>query len=213
MNRAHPRPRPGSLHPPHAAKSGQAVLESFAVIILLCLILFGMVQLVLMHTAREINQYAADAAVRARTVGFNPFMVFKVSRVASIANAGRLVNPQPVPAGDADSWNQQSAGESFTRALAANPRSRQFAEIEQFTIPLYLGAPTHAHLPGILDYEDWDDVASPQYTGSPGTTVGVRSRQSFRLRMPLWQAFSSRDSISLSAEARLADHADLYLDR
>jgi len=42
---------------------------------LLCLILFGVVQLVLMFKAREIKQFAADASVRARAVGFNPFMV------------------------------------------------------------------------------------------------------------------------------------------
>lgn len=180
---------------------------------LLCLILFGMVQLVLMQTAAEINQYAADASVRARTVGFNPFMVYKVNRVASIANAGRMVTPDAIPAGDADLWNQQTAGEAFRTAIRSNPRSRQFREIEQWTIPLYLGAQNHALLPGILEYADWDEVSAPIYTGSPGRTVGVRTRQNFRLRMPFWRAFSSRDHIRLDAEARLADHSDLYLDR
>jgi len=194
-------------------KSGQAVLESFGVMMLLCLILFGMVQLVLMQTAAEINQYAADASVRARSVGFNRFMVFKVSRVASIANAGRMLTPESTRIGDADLWNQQSAGQAFRTAIQSNPRSRQFGEIEQFTIPLYLGAQYHALLPGILDYADWDQVSAPIYTGSFGRTVGVRMRQNFRLRMPFWRAFSSRDHIRLDSEARLADHADLYLDR
>ena len=199
--------------PACSRKSGQAVLESFGVMMLLCLILFGMVQLVLMQTAREINQYAADASVRARAVGFNPFMVFKVNRVASIANAGRMETPERTRIGDADLWNQQSAGQAFRTAIQSNPRSRQFTEIEQFTIPLYLGAQTPAQLPGILEYADWDQVSAPIYTGSPGFTVGVRTRQNFRLRMPFWRAFSSRDHIRLDAEARLADHADLYLDR
>lgn len=199
--------------PACSRKSGQAILESFGVMMLLCLILFGMVQLVLMQTAHEINQYAADASVRARAVGFNRFMVFKVNRVASIANAGRMISPETMRIGDAGIWNQMNAGEAFRTALQSNPRSRQFAEIEQWTIPLYLGSQNPAQLPGILEYADWDQVSAPLNTGSPGLTVGVRTRQNFRLRMPFWRAFSSRDHIRLDAEARLADHADLYLER
>lgn len=198
---------------PHPDKSGQAILESFGVILLLCLILFGTVQLVLMQTAAEINQYAADAAVRARAVGFNPFMVYKVNRVASIANAGQMVWPEPTRIGDADLWQEQTAGRAFRTAIQSAPRSRQFAETEQFLMPLYLGADHPALLPGILEYAEWEQVSPPIFTGIRGGTVGVRTRQNFRLRMPFWRTFASRDFIRLDAEARLADHADLYLDR
>lgn len=194
-------------------KSGQAIIESFGVIMLLCLILFGVVQLVLMYTAREINQYAADASVRARAVGFNRFMVFKVNRVASIANAGPMTTPGRITSGDATAWHTMNAGQSFFASIRAAPRSRQFAEIEQWTIPLFLGAENHAQLPGILDYRDWSRISSPIYTGMPGFTVGVQVHHDFPLRMPFWRAFSRRDHIRLRAEARLADHADLYLDR
>jgi len=180
---------------------------------LLCLILFGVVQLVLMFKAREINQFAADASVRARAVGFNSFMVYKVNRVASIANAGRMTTPDRINIGNASLWNQMSAGESFAASISANPRSRQFSEIEQWTIPLYLGAQNHAQLPGILDYADWSEISGPIYTGTPGYTVGVRVHHDYPLRMPFWRAFSTRDHIRLRAEARLADHADLYLER
>lgn len=199
--------------PETSRKSGQAILESFGVMMMLCLILFGVVQLVLMYKAREINQYAADASVRARAVGFNRFMVYKVNRVASIANAGNMVTPERTQIGNASLWNEMNAGHSFFAAIGSNPRSRQFSEIEQWTIPLYLGAQNHAQLPGILDYEDWSSISGPIYTGSPGFTVGVQVHHNYPLRMPLWRAFSSRDHIRLRSEARLADHADLYLDR
>lgn len=195
-----------------SSKSGQAILESFGIMMLLCLILFGIVQLVLMYTAREINQYAADASVRARTVGFNRFMVYKVNRVASIANAGQMRAPSRMPFGNADAWHEMTAGQSFFTSIRSNPRSRQFAEIEQFSIPLYLGADHVGQLPGILDYEDWQRISGPIYTGAPGYTVGVQVHHNYPLRMPLYRAFSSRDHIRLRAEARLADHAYLYLE-
>jgi len=193
-------------------KSGQSILESFGIMMLLCLILFGMVQLVLMYTAREINQYAADASVRARTVGFNEFMVYKVNRVASIANAGQMRAPRRMAIGDAAMWSELSAGEAFAVSVGAAPRSRQFSEVEQYSIPLYLGARNFAQLPGILDYEDWSAIRWPQYTGARGHTVGVRVRHNYPLRMPMFRAFSGQDHIQLQSEARLADHADLYLE-
>src|SRR5690606_30398007 len=74
-------------------KAGQALLESFAVIMLLCLILFGMVQLVMMINATEIIQFSADSAVRSRAVGLNDFMALKSSVIASSPNAGERTAP------------------------------------------------------------------------------------------------------------------------
>jgi len=179
---------------------------------LLCLILFGVVQYVLMLTAQEVVQYGADASVRARTVGFNRFMVWKVSRVATIPNAGRMESPGGMPSGNRDAWEAGSAGEAFRRSVASSPRSRQYAEVEQFTIPLFLGGDHHATLPGILDYADWDTVSGPVYLGVPGDTIGARVSQDYPLRMPFVRAFSDRNEIRLTAEAWLADHAELYLE-
>jgi hypothetical protein len=195
-----------------SGKAGQALIESFAVIVLLCLILFGIVQYVLMLTATEIVQYSADASVRARAVGFNRFMVYKVSRVASIPNAGLMRTPDRTVIGNQDLWNQQRAGEAFRTAIAANPRSRQYRDIEQYTIPLYLGTENWGTMYGLLDYEDWDTVSSPLYSGTTGTSVGVSIRQDFPLRMPLYRVLSEDESLPIRKEARLADHAALYLE-
>jgi len=193
-------------------KAGQSILESFGIMILLCLILFGVVQYVLMLTAQEVVQYGADASIRARTVGFNRFMVWKVSRVATIANAGRMEFPAGIPAGDWDAWQQQNTGAAFRSAVASSPRSRQYGEIEQYTIPLYLGGEHPATLPGVLDYADWDTVGGPVYLGTPGETIGARINQDYPLRMPFLRAFSDNDEIPLRGEAWLADHAELYLE-
>lgn len=196
---------------PPSLRSGQALIESFAVIILLCLILFGIVQYVLMLTATEVVQFSADASVRARAVGFNRFMVYKVNRVASIANAGIMRTPERHTLGDAEAWNRLRAGQSFTASISSNPRSSQYHEVEQYTIPLFLGSENWGRMYGLLDYEDWDTVSSPFYTGTAGRSVGVVVRQDFPLRMPLFSAFSRDDFIRIRKEARLADHSDLYL--
>jgi len=207
------RVRPSSASPDRPGpRSGQAILESFGIILLLCLMLFGMVQYVLMLTASEVVQYSADASVRARAVGFNPFMVFKVNRVASIPNAGLMTNPSRQAFGNATTWNTQSAGRAYFSAIQASPRSSQYWEIEYTNIPFFLGSAHYGQMYGYLDYEDWDTISRPMYTATAGDTVGVTVRQDYPLRMPLFRAFSDDDEIRIRKEARLADHAELYLE-
>ncbi len=73
--------------------SGQSLLESCLAIALLCLLFFGLFQVSRLLAAREILQHAAARAVRARTVGFNHWMTRKAVLVASIPNAGRMIEP------------------------------------------------------------------------------------------------------------------------
>jgi hypothetical protein len=194
------------------AKSGQALLESFGIIVLLCLILFGMVQVVLMLTAHEVVQYSADASVRARAVGFNPFMVRKVNRVTTIPTAGRMISPLPMSTSYDDVWAGESAGGAFDRAVSENPSSDQFWAIERPTIPIYLGTVHENQLDSILNYEAWESLPLPAYTSSGQDLVGVTIQQRYALRMPLLRAFSDSDSITVRKESILADHAELYLE-
>lgn len=205
-------PAPPSVPSRPDAKSGQALLESFGIIVLLCLILFGMVQVVLMLTANEVVQYSADASVRARAVGFNPFMVFKVNRVTTIPTAGRMISPSPVSTSYDTVWAGESAGGAFDRAVTSHPSSGQFWQIERHNIPLFLGSQNMGQMYSYLDYEDWTSVNAPDYTNSGQDLVGVTIQQRYALRMPLLRAFSDSDSITVRKESILADHAELYLE-
>lgn len=193
----------------YSGKSGQALLESFGIIMLLCMILFGMVQYVLMLTATEVIQYSADASVRARAVGLNSFMVRKVSLVASIPNAGPLA---PEFQGDIGPIRRQgnNVSEAFNLATQASASSIQFQLMEEPMLGYFLGAETEGHMYDILDYEDWDTVRRPIYS-QIGNMLRVSIIQDYPLRMPFRRAFTRSDELRIEREARLADHAELYL--
>ena len=78
---------------PPGGEAGQSLVESCLVIALISFIFMGLFQISRLSAAREVLQHAAARAARARTVGFNAWMVPKVVRVAAIPNAGRMTEP------------------------------------------------------------------------------------------------------------------------
>lgn len=195
----------------HPARSGQALLESCLVMALLAFVLFGVLQVARLYLSKETLDYAAVAGARARTVGFNDFMVHKVVRAAAIPTAGALLNPDVERDGAlAAQWAAQTPGALWDYALAATPGSPQF-EIEQSRVPLYLAAEHGGQLPAILDYEGWQDLT---YAVEEETAVEVRgrTRQRVPLTLPFHRAFYAADEVTLEGEARLENHASLYLE-
>jgi hypothetical protein len=197
-------------------KAGQSLLETCIVMMLLCLIFFGLLQLSQLSAAKEILDYAASCGSRARTVGFNEFMCYKVVNVAAIPNAGNLLEPivvrppNPVPF-------SLTPGEAWDYALTAQPVSPQ-AALERERIPLYLGGETWGRLPGILDYEYWNsgDTEADYTINRPvfyegGNGLGVHTGQRVPLWTPLHRLIYDGDDIALSGDAIIENHYPLYL--
>ena len=196
-------------------KSGQTLLETCIIMMLLCLIFFGLIQLSQLSASKEILDYAASCGTRARSVGFNRFMVEKVVRVAAIPNAGRLLEPvlvrQPNPPPLSG-----TPGESWDFSLRAQPASPQIP-VERARIPLYLGGDNWGRLPGILDYEYWNTGTDNRGaigfimhdSGSPG--LGLHTSQEVPLWTPLHRLIYDGDTFPLGGDAVLENHYPLYL--
>ncbi|MCE9614530.1 MAG: hypothetical protein K8T26_09655 [Lentisphaerae bacterium] len=203
---------------------GQALIEACLVIALTALCLFGALQLSQVLAGREIMEHAAARGARARTVGFNRGMVARVVDVAAIPNAGRLRVPdfENINAALRRLTAGASVGEIWTYALGTTPESQQ-ARLELARIPDYLGAENEARAHYILDYEDWDRGADGiQYWAREDSATGngsasasmthVRTRQNYRLWVPMHRAFYADDRMELEGNAYLEAHFPLYLD-
>ena len=189
-------------------KAGQSLLETCIVMMVLCLVFFGLLQLSQLSAFKEVLDYAAGCGARARTVGFNDFMVHKVVRVAAIPNAGRLVEPviapQPVPAPFFG-----SPGQAWDYALRAQPASPQYP-VESARIPLYLGADNWGRLPGILAYANWDSIWHVVHDLG-GQGLGVHTAQDVPLWTPLHRLIYDGDTFPLGGDSILENHYPLYL--
>ena len=169
-------------------RAGQSLIESCIVLAVICLVFFTVFQISQLFASQEILDYAAARGARARTVGFNHFMVYKTIRVGAIPNAGVLINP----------------------AYAGGPSQEHV--LDRARIPLYLGGQNQGVLNAILDYADWDTVGfGTSFSLSDGTLRQTVSQQ-VPLKYPFHRAFYNADSISLGGTNTLDEHYTLYLD-
>jgi len=204
-------------------RSGQALLESLLVILITGVVLFGVLQIAVMYTGREILQHAASRGARARSVGFNRWMVEKTVNAAAIPNSGmtlteELLELQSLPSlGD-----DPTPGDAFRRAFRRRPRADARARMERELVPLYLAAENRARAGFILNYVEWERgsfaiTESPSMFGSGVLRLGVS--QQFPLQMPFAPFFfpfvpvdeNGERRILIEAEAVAGEHSGLYL--
>jgi Flp pilus assembly protein TadG len=194
------------------SKSGQALIETTLIFALCCLVLFGVVQVGLLYASQHVLDHAAVCVARARSVGFNDFMCYKVGRVATIPNAGRITEPAfPTSTADPAFWGSATPSEAWEMGLRSWPRSPQ-VDTELSRVPLYLGADYYSELQAILDYAEWDSVRAPLLNDGADTSVRARTRQETPLKMPFHRAYYAGDSVDMTGDMTMDNHYPLYLE-
>lgn len=208
------------------------MVESCIVIVFLCLLFLGLFQLVHAFVAREVLYHAAARAGRAKSVGFNQWMVEKTMRVAAIPNAGRLIEPAISTADPtlANALATLEPGQVWDYALQSSPRSAAI-DVELARIPEYLASQTWSESRAILDYENWDTIQHDPIGLSAGIivnpaaagTVTLRVRQRHELLLAISDLLrgeigdplvspASTNAITLIGRYDIEAHYPLYLD-
>ena len=170
------------------------MIESVFVIILICLCFLAIFQYANLFAAKAVLSHASARAARARTVGFNPWMVEKSARVAAIPASGRRLTP----------------------AFAG-------AQLEAGRIPDYMDSINDPTAQNILDYELWDalsvDIEEPLNLDgdSPGKLrVTVRQRHPLLIALGPLAEGELRDAqgedLALEGFFSIESHYPLYLE-
>ncbi len=208
---------------------GQAMIETLFVVLILCLAFFGLLQVAMVFQADEVLHHSAARANRARSVGFNGWMVRKAQRVAAIPNSGKMLEPvlgTPVPFLDP----AKSPGENWDRAVssaAGVPRSAR-AATELARIPEYLASDNYMRADELLNYEEWEKNAFGVSVSHSDPTLAALGgagtvRTDVSQRFPLWMPFhrlfyrppeddEGVDRMLIGGRAEGIDHAGLYLE-
>ncbi len=175
---------------PHLERSdcGQALIESCLVIALICLILSAFFQLSQLYSAKAVSAHAAFRGARAKTVGFNDFMVDKVVKIGAIPNAGKMTFPE----------------------ITGGPIAQM--AIERARIPLYLNSEWNV-LDSFLQYEDWETI-SCSYPDDFGLnfSFAVSQDMPFRFFPAMSGAYYGNTTFPLVTDLIMDNHASLYLE-
>lgn len=134
-------------------KEGAAIVESCLAIIMLCLILFGLLQVSYVIMAKDVISYSALASARALAVGMSEEFVERVAHVTTIPTAGPAYSTGGMY-DDSLSTGGKTLGEIWDAAVSSSPASRQYW-YEDEMIPYYLGADDESMLDGVLNYFYW----------------------------------------------------------
>lgn len=204
-------------------RSGQSLIETCLALFLICLVFAGFFQVSQILAAREVLQHAASRGARAKTVGFNRWMVDKCVHTALIPNSGHLREPafENVNQALRDMTDQLSPGALWDRLLGLTPVSAQY-DVERARIPQYLDSDTPSEARATLDYERWDN-GSIQYTASAVTSatngqivvnggIQMNVEQKLPLTVPLHRGFYADDTVELAGETQIENHFPLYIE-
>lgn len=163
------------------------MVESIVVLFFLCLVFFAVYEYANLLAAHTVLDYAAARGVRARTVGFNDFMVTKTVRVATMSMAGRCLT------------QNDSGGALSTGTLVSRMGS-------------YLEAETEGDTRAILDFDLWDGAHLGWSCTEPGGTASDMTLRVWQ-RRPLYGSVDDADASlhSLEGVAEIEGHYPFYL--
>ncbi len=163
-------------------RRGQAMVETMLAVVFVTFILFGLLQLSHMLTARILLDHAAARAARARAVGFNDFMCLKSARVAMIPVAGKMLWPDD--------------GEEFDEA------SR---------VPDYLSAENESLARGIFEYERWQTMEVSVKSGT-GVSPTVEAALGLDIPRFFSYGDGDENPIRMECAAEMESHYPLYMN-
>ncbi len=196
-------------------RSGQSLLESCLAIGLICLIFMGLIQVSQLVAAYDVLNHAAARGSRAKTVGFNSWMVTKCVNVAAIPVSGRMRTPdyENIDQQLRDMVNSLPPGELWDAVLRETEPSSGQSVLELARIPDYLYSENDARGSYILDYDGWETL--DRSVRSAGDMIEVTAGMDYDLR-PLWsnsvhRSFYNADSVPLRGESTIENHYPLYL--
>lgn len=206
-------------------RGGQAMIESVFVIILTCLCFLGIFQYANLFSSKAVLSHAAARAARARTVGFNDWMVRKSARVAAIPACGKRLTPAAVGIDPAitSALSRNSVGEIWDLSLRSSTRSPG-TQLEVARVPDYMDSVNGPTAANILDYELWEalDIQIDEPLNLDGATPG-NLLVTVSLRHPLLIALEplldgemrearAEDDIALEGSFSIENHYPLYLE-
>ncbi len=218
-------------------QQGASIVEGVIAILLICLILFGLLQVFLLYTAQEFTDYAAFRTARSLSVGFNDSLAKVEARTRAIPVSGKILEPPELSA----SFFEETFGKGSTFTTSDY---RQNNDVYDYYYRLRRAILHYMEGYRYLECEYW--FSGRGSSGSSGGSVSTnvthnngnnndnisdytsltatfRRRnesvsaevkfEKYPMRLPFAKAFVPERLLDISSTVDLKNHSNLYLER
>ena len=199
---------------------GASIVEGVIAILLICLILFGLLQVFLLYTAQEFTDYASFRTARSLSVGFNDSLAKVEARTRAIPVSGRILEPSEL----SSSFYEDTFGKgsNFTTS-----DYKQNNGVYDYYYRLRRAILHYMEGYRYLECEYWfpddennvnSDISSKTYLESTfkrrNDSVSAEVKfVKYPMRLPFAQAFVPERILDISSTVDLKNHSKLYLER
>ena len=176
--------------------NGQALVETIIVLFFICILFFLVLDYARLLNCKTILDYAAARCARARTVGFNDFMILKTARLGVMSVSGKCL----------------------TQFDDEDPDAQPSTEMLRNRMGSYLQTSFISETPGILDFElwrpdklGWSCVESHGDSGDISMHVWQRQPLFSTLNPPESDERDDAAEVMLHGNAKMESHYPFYL--
>ena len=188
---------------PRSGECGSTMIEAVICMLIICLILFGLLQVFYVTAAQMVTDYSAFRAARSETVGFKEEIVEREGKLKAIAASGRMRFPIDM--------TSESSSDSYPYSTAVG----QFYW-ERLAIIDYM------EMRRTLKYEYWNPAYNVNENHSTSYTVTSSSQGDtftayakfldYPWIMPMRGAFVTEGKLNIEGKSELSRQSAMYLE-
>lgn len=170
-------------------QSGQSIVEGTMCLLVICLVLFSLLQIFYVSVAQMVVDFAAFQSARSKAVGFSDTFVNRRGRIYSIGASGQLVTPNNMSAMPVD---QFPAEKILIQDYSMGVR---WIEYEYW-----------------YGNNDYGTVLSVADSSSDTATSETVSFSRYPLNFPMKGAFTDSDTVTVGGSSQMSYYAKEYTD-
>lgn len=204
--------RQGSLPKKHLQR-GSSIVEGVLCMLMICLILFGLMQIFLLYTTQEMTEYVSFRSARSLSVGFADELTVIEARARAVPVSGSVLIPSELRALKSDKVSFTSAKYRqdnnaydyfyrLRRAILHYMEGHRYIECDYWI----------ANSPNSSSEIQRETYLDTGFTTRSDRVISETGFRKYPLRLPFAKAFLPNRQMDLMGKVELKNHADLYLE-
>ena len=184
---------------------GSSIVEGVIAILLICLILFGLLQVFLIYTAQEFTDYASFRTARSISVGFNDTLAKVEARTRAIPVSGTVLTPSELKTSSYKEFFTSSSYKQGDGVYDYYYRLRR-------AIRNYMEGYRYLECEYWMGDNSYETKLEAKLIRQNNRVTSEVKFENYPLRLPFAQAFVSERIQDISATVDLKNHSSLYLE-